>query len=99
MAQEPVFLEEDGDLRRHLVPRGGLPDAAHAWLPPGEATIFGDLEEKVELWSFVKIMDSSGCRYLSDVPSLPREELVDVLLLGLVVEQTLGMWSINHSVN
>ena len=99
MAKEPSVLEEHGDLRHLHVPQGALPDAAHPWLPPGEATIFGDLEEKVELWSFVKIMDSSGCRYLSDVPSLPREELVDVLLLGLVGEQALGMWSINQPVN
>ena len=53
----------------------------------------------MELESFMKIMGSSGCRNLSDVLSLPGEELIDVLLLGLVVEQTLGMWSINHSVN
>ena len=45
-----------------------------------------------------KIMDSSGCRYLSDVPSLPGEELIDVLLLGLIGEQTLGMWSVNQPV-
>ena len=62
MAQEPSVLEEYGDLRHLLVPRGGLPDAAQPWLPLGEATIAGGLEERVEFGLFVKIMGSSGCR-------------------------------------
>ena len=69
MAQEPIVLEEDGDLRSHLVPQGGLPDAAHHWLPSGKATIAGGLEGTVVLESFINIPHTGAPTLSTDVDS------------------------------